>query len=78
MPVVDRAIAGPGIVMYVDAVTRKRLTCPGTSSYDTHAEARKDPLITGKLHICMAVSRTFSTFLTRYQTDDPVMPILIQ
>ena len=68
LPVVDRAITiWPMMVKYVDAVTQKKLPNPRTSSYDTLAEARNDPLI---------VSRTFTTFLTRYQTDEPVIPFI--
>ncbi|KAJ8356420.1 hypothetical protein SKAU_G00192140 [Synaphobranchus kaupii] len=77
LPVVKRAIEiWPMIVMYLDAVTRKKLPNPGTSSYDTLAEARKDPFIMAKFHFFMALSMTFSTFLTKYQTDEPVMPFI--
>ncbi|XP_049421798.1 uncharacterized protein LOC125882136 isoform X2 [Epinephelus fuscoguttatus] len=64
------------IVMYVDAVTKKELPNPKTSSYDALVEARKDYLIMAKLHFFMAISRTFTTFLTTYQTDEPVMPFI--
>lgn len=77
LPVVERAIAvWPMIVMYVDAVTKKELPNPKTSSYDALVEARKDYLIMAKLHFFMAISRTFTTFLTTYQTDEPVMPFI--
>jgi hypothetical protein len=77
LPVVDRAITiWPMMVKYVDAVTQKKLPNPRTSSYDTLAEARNDPLIMAKLHFFMAVSRTFTTFLTKYQTDEPVIPFI--
>ncbi|XP_016372093.1 uncharacterized protein LOC107711605 [Sinocyclocheilus rhinocerous] len=77
LPVIDRAFAvWPMIVMYIDAVTQKRLPNPRTSSYDSLAEARNDPLIMAKFHFFMAISRTFSTFLTKYQTDEPVMPFI--
>ncbi|KAF1376045.1 hypothetical protein PFLUV_G00226500 [Perca fluviatilis] len=36
--------------------------------------ARNDPLIMAKLH--MAVSRIFTTLLTKYQRDEPVMPFI--
>nr|XP_020471980.1 uncharacterized protein LOC109969435 isoform X2 [Monopterus albus] len=64
------------IVMYVDAVTQKKLPNPRSSSYDSLAEARNDPFIMAKFHFFMAVSRTFSTFLTKYQTDEPVLPFI--
>ena len=47
-----------------------------TGSYDTIAAAIKDPLILAKLHFYMAIARTFTPFLKRYQTDEPVMPFL--
>nr|XP_020447106.1 uncharacterized protein LOC109955353 [Monopterus albus] len=77
LPVIDRAIAvWPMIVMYVNAVTQKKLPNPRSSSYDSLAEARNDPFIMAKFHFFMAVSRTFSTFLTKYQTDEPVLPFI--
>lgn len=46
LPIVKKAIAvWSMIVMYVDAVTKKEIPNPKTSSYDALAEARKDSLI---------------------------------
>lgn len=79
LPVIDRAITiWPMIVMYIDAVTQKKLPNPRTSSYDSLAEARNDPLIMAKFHFSMAIARSFTTFLTKYQTDEPVMPFISQ
>ncbi|XP_063740389.1 uncharacterized protein LOC134883765 [Eleginops maclovinus] len=75
LPVVQRAIEiWPDMKKYVDAVTTKKLPNPGTSSYDTIEVATKDPLILAKLHFFMAVSRSVTPFLTKYQTDEPVLP----
>ncbi|XP_073712875.1 uncharacterized protein [Misgurnus anguillicaudatus] len=62
--------------MYIDAVRKKKLPNPGTASYDTLEVAEKDPLFLAKLHFYMAITRTFSPFLTFYQTDVPVIPFL--
>lgn len=79
LPVVNRAIEiWPHIEMYVDAVTQKNLPNPRTSSYDCLAVARNDPLIMAKFHFFMALSRTFTPFLTKYQTDEPVLSSISQ
>ncbi|RXN05329.1 hypothetical protein ROHU_033474 [Labeo rohita] len=59
-------------------VTQKNLPNPRTSSYDCLAVARNDPLIMAKFHFFMALSRTFTPFLTKYQTDEPVLPFISQ
>ncbi|KAJ8348774.1 hypothetical protein SKAU_G00273630 [Synaphobranchus kaupii] len=77
LPVVERAIeVWPSLVKYVDAVRTKKLPNPGTGSFDTIETARQDQLFLAKLHFFMAISRAFSPFLTKYQTDEPVMPFL--
>ncbi|XP_062865180.1 uncharacterized protein LOC134327023 [Trichomycterus rosablanca] len=35
-----------------------------------------DPIILAKLHFFMSISRTFQPFLTKYQTDAPMIPFL--
>ncbi|XP_062864866.1 uncharacterized protein LOC134326630 isoform X2 [Trichomycterus rosablanca] len=77
LPAVERAIEiWPYIVSYVDQVKAKKLPNPRSSSYDTIAEARMDPIILAKLHFFMSISRTFQPFLTKYQTDAPMIPFL--
>ncbi|KAG9260317.1 hypothetical protein AMEX_G26560 [Astyanax mexicanus] len=79
LPVVSRAIdVWPQIEKYVDAVTNKQFPAPRTASYDYLAVARQDPLIMAKFHIFMAISRIFTPFLTKYQTDEPVLPFISQ
>ncbi len=78
LPAVERALGvWPSMTMYVDTVRTKRLPNPGTSSFDTLEAAQKDPLIIAKLHFYMSVIRTFKPFLTTYQTDQPMMPFLV-
>ncbi|KAL2085046.1 hypothetical protein ACEWY4_020564 [Coilia grayii] len=75
LPVVERALAvWPSLLLYLEAVKTKRLSNPGTASYDTVAAAMKDPLILAKLEFYAALARTFTPFLKKYQTDEPVLP----
>ncbi|XP_041858035.1 uncharacterized protein LOC121650545 [Melanotaenia boesemani] len=77
LPAVERAIEiWQYIITYVVQVKAKKLPNPRSSSYDTIAEARMDPLILAKLHFFMSVSRSFQPFLTNYQTDAPMIPFL--
>ncbi|XP_028293606.1 uncharacterized protein LOC114456189 isoform X2 [Gouania willdenowi] len=77
LPVVERALAvWPSLLLYMEAVKTKRLSNPGTASYDTVAAAIKDPLILAKLQFYAALARTFTPFLKKYQTDNPVLPFL--
>ena len=77
LPAVERAIEiWPYTITYVDQVKAKKLPNPRSSSYDTITEARMDPLILAKLHFFMSVSRSFQPFLTKYQTDAPMIPFL--
>ncbi|KAF4097691.1 hypothetical protein G5714_021699 [Onychostoma macrolepis] len=77
LPVAERAVqVWPVIMKYVDAVKQKKLPNPGTASYDTIEAAQADPFIIAKLQFFLAISRTFNPFLTKYQTDEPVLPFL--
>ncbi|KAI4803093.1 hypothetical protein KUCAC02_006650 [Chaenocephalus aceratus] len=66
----------PMLQKYVDGVKNKKIPNPATASYDTIAAAQGDPLIIAKLQFFFAISRTFSPFLLKCQTDEPVMPFL--
>ncbi|KAF4114191.1 hypothetical protein G5714_004414 [Onychostoma macrolepis] len=78
-PVAERAVqVWPVIMKYVDAVKQKKLPNPGTASYDTIEAAQADPFIIAKLQFFLAISRTFNPFLTKYQTDEPVLPFLVK
>ncbi|KAM6967769.1 uncharacterized protein FYW47_006504 isoform 1-T1 [Aplochiton taeniatus] len=77
LPVVERAlVVWSSLLQYMDAVRRKKLPNPGTASFNTIEEALKDPLILAKLQFYTTVARTFTPFLKKYQTDEPVMPFL--
>jgi len=75
LPVVERAVAVlPSLQQYMDAVRRKKLPNPGTTSFDTIETALKYPLILTKLQFYVTVARTFDPFLRKCQTDKPVIP----
>lgn len=77
LSVMERALViWPDMMKYVEAVSTKKLPNPGTSSYDTLEAATKDPLILAKLHFFMAVCRSVTPFLTKCQTDEPVLPFI--
>ncbi|XP_056451964.1 uncharacterized protein LOC130387051 isoform X3 [Gadus chalcogrammus] len=77
LPVAERALQiWPNILKYVAAVRTKDVNNPATSSFDTIEVAAKDPFVIAKLEFFTAVCRTVSPFLTRYQTDEPVLPFI--
>lgn len=49
---------------------------PNTASCDTILAARDDDFIIPKLQFFLSVARSFNPFLTKYQTDEPVLPFL--
>ncbi|KAJ8385480.1 hypothetical protein AAFF_G00185760 [Aldrovandia affinis] len=77
LPAAERAVVvWPSLTIYLDAVRTKKLPNPGTASFDTLEASAKDPLIMAK-QFYMAVTRTFIPFLTRYQTDEPMIPLML-
>ncbi|KAG5263637.1 hypothetical protein AALO_G00266980 [Alosa alosa] len=77
VPVAERAVEiWPMISTYVDAVQKKKVPNPNTASYDTILAAQADDLIIPKLQFFLSVARSFSPILTKYQTDEPVLPFL--
>lgn len=77
LPVAERAlVVWPSLLLYMDAFKRKELPNLRTASFDTIEAALKEPLILAKLQLFMTVARTFTPFLKKYQTDEPVMPYL--
>ncbi|CAM4639158.1 unnamed protein product [Leuciscus chuanchicus] len=77
VPVAERAVdIWPMLLTYVDAVQKKKVPNPNTASYDTILAVRDDDLIIPKLQFFLSVARSFNPFLTKYQTDEPVLPFL--
>ncbi|XP_056138862.1 uncharacterized protein LOC130115274 [Lampris incognitus] len=76
VPAAERAVeVWPMLLMYLDVV-KKKVPNPATASYDNIAAAQEYPFIIAKLQFFLVISRTFSTFLTKLQTDEPVLPFL--
>nr|XP_023653576.1 uncharacterized protein LOC111836490 isoform X2 [Paramormyrops kingsleyae] len=77
VPVAERAVdIWPMLSKYVDAVEKKKVPNPNTVSYDTILSAQSDDFIIAKLQFFLSVARSFGPFLTKYQTDEPVLPFL--
>lgn len=66
----------PMLSIYIDAVEKKKVPNPNTASYDTILSTQSDDFIIAKLHFFLLVARSFGPFLTKYQTDEPVLPFL--
>lgn len=69
--------AWPSLMKYVDAVRTKKVPNPGNASFDTIEAAQKDTVILSKLQFFMGISRTFTLYLTKYQTDAPVKQLYV-
>ncbi len=76
LPVAERALViWPDMMKYVEAVSTKNfLTLDVLLWY--HWGGNQRPSHSGKLHFFMAVCRSVTPFLTRYQTDEPVLPFI--
>ncbi|XP_051794672.1 uncharacterized protein LOC127530885 isoform X2 [Acanthochromis polyacanthus] len=77
VPVAERAVdIWPMLLTYIGAVEKKKVPRPNTASYDTVSAACGDDFTVPKLQFFLSVARSFSPFLTKYQTDQPVLPFL--
>lgn len=75
--VAERAVdLWPMLLAYIDAVEKKEVPSPNTASYDTIVAARGDKFMVPKLQFFLSVTRSFSPYLTKFQTDEPVLPFL--
>lgn len=61
--------------LYVEAVEEKKLSSPGTKSYDV-VKACGDPLFLAKLKFFKRVGKLINPVLKKYQTDRPMLPFL--
>lgn len=77
VPVAERAVeVWPVLKRYLVAAEKKKVLVPCTASYDTIVAVQKDSFIIVKLNFFLAIARTFNPFLTKFQTDEPVLPFL--
>ena len=76
-PVLERALEVlPNMATYVKAVQERKYPNPGTKSFEVVKEATQDKLMPAKLNFVLSVSKEVVPFLTRYQTDKPMVPFL--
>ena len=64
------------LLTYIDAVEKKKVPSPNTASYNSIFAARGNDFMAPKLQFFLSVARSFNPFLTKYQTDEPVLPFL--
>ena len=64
--------------MYVEAILKKpkKYSVPKTQSFDQVKNAVQDPLTLVKLQFFVSLAEEFLPSLSKYQTDDPVLPSL--
>ena len=77
-PVADRAVeVWPSVVKcvaYWENLNRSRR--PQIKSYEWLVECYSDPLVSVKLHFFSCVASIFEPYLTRFQTDAPMVPFM--
>ena len=77
VPVIERTIQiWPSIQQYVEAVHANKTLRPKNKSFTTVEHATKDLLFITKLNICLSIAQICQEFLTKYQTDAPMIPFL--
>ena len=77
VPVIERTIQiWPRIQQYVEAVHANKTLRPNNKSFTTVEHATKDLLFITKLNICLSIAQICLEFLTKYQTDAPMIPFL--
>ncbi|KAK9952663.1 hypothetical protein ABG768_018477 [Culter alburnus] len=76
-PVLERALQIlPNLATYVSAVGGKRTPNPDTKSFDEVCQSLKNPLLEAQINFALSVSKSVTPFLTKYQTDKPMVPFL--
>ena len=77
VPVFKRAILiWSCIEKYVEKVNQKEFMKPTSRSYETVSNAVKDKLVCVKLEFFCLVASVLLPFLTNYQSDKPLVPLL--
>lgn len=67
----------PSVCAYVTAVHKKEVPNPGTNSFTVVEEATRDSLALVKLAFFESVANEVQPLLTKYQTDMPMLPFLV-
>ena len=78
-PVVERAMAIRGsLQVYVNKVKANELKNPGTTSFRVVKDFCEDQLAVAKLTSFLSIAQEVTPFLTRYETDKPMLPFLAE
>ena len=67
----------PHVVNYVKGVKSGKLPNPHIKSFDTIARCFDDPLFIVKANVFLSIALEIAPFLTKYQTDLPMVPFLV-
>jgi hypothetical protein len=67
----------PNLESYVENVTKFKKETQ-SDSYKTMKDMLKDPLLKARLCIFVTVAKDLEIFLTRFQTDQPMIPFLFE
>lgn len=81
VPVAKKAIELlPHLKTYVETVIKnpKKYTVPKTQSFEQVKDAVQDHLTLVKLQFFVSLAEEFLPFLSKYQTDEPVLPFLCE
>ena len=75
--VAERALdIWPKVKDYIDAVQSGQVTEPKNKSFKAVVTSMNDPLFIPRLHAFLAIAKATTPFLTKYQTDVPMLPFL--
>lgn len=66
----------PNLVAFCSAVKNKTITEPTCKSFKDVMKMLGDPLLKTKLEIFISIAKVVEPFLSRYQTDRPMIPFL--
>ena len=78
-PVAERALAIRGsLQVYVNKVKANELKNPGTTSFRVVKDFCEDQLAVAKLTSFLSIAQEVTPFLTRYETDKPMLPFLAE
>ena len=67
----------PDLRKYTLFVMEKKLSDPHTKSFDTVKSGCQDLLAEAKLNFALTLAKQVQTFLTKYQSDSPLLPFLV-
>ena len=77
VPVCQRALLiWDKVVLYVQAADGGKVSKPKNKSYEVVKDCVQDPCFVAKLHFFKCIASQLQPFLSKYQTDRPMIPFL--